>query len=124
MHDAPEALFAALKRGQLALGLLQHQAQRLAVRIGAAQQADGQAGRARAGTGAQLQLDALGLATIEHALHELLVIVTERLVDIGTEQHVAGPFPRQAEQFGRHQVHLHDDAIETQHEIGDGRQQV
>ena len=81
---------------------------------------------ARTGTGRQLhlQLYALGLDAIEHALHELLVIVTKGLVDIGTEQHVARSFPRQAKQFGRHQVHLHDDAIETEHEIGDGGQQV
>eukprot|EP01133_Synstelium_polycarpum_P021310 gene21311-25596_t len=69
-------------------------------------------------------LDALRFAAIEHALDELLVIVAERFMHIGAEQHVAGPRARQAEQPGRHQVHLHDRAVESQHEIGDGRQQV
>ncbi|MNS71871.1 hypothetical protein D3C72_1052620 [compost metagenome] len=71
-----------------------------------------------------LQLDALGLAAIEHALNELFVIAAERLVHKRTEQHVAGTPARQAEQLGRHQVDLQDHAIEAQHEIGDGRQQV
>ena len=122
VHDAAKALFAAFERGQLALGRLQHHPERLPAAVGAGHQ--GHRKTVLLAPAQQLQLEPLGLAAVQRALHEAIEIGQEGGADERAEMMLGRLFARDAEQVGTDQVHLQHRGVEAEHEIADRRQQI